>query len=80
MGRRSYKMTRAKRERWIREGRGRGEGIDYTPWLKVSDVPSIGRSSRIKGWKTGRTHHLLSNHELKYFYHLEWSDTVIDIR
>ena len=80
MGKRSYKMTRTKRERWIREGRGRGEGRDYKPWLTVRDVPSNGRSSRIKGWKKGRVHHLLSQLELKYFYHLEWSDAVLDIR
>ena len=80
MARHRYAMTRVKRERWISEGRGRGEGKDYKPWLTVRDVPSTGRSSRIKGWKTGRVHHLLSHLELKYFYHLEWSDMVIDIR
>lgn len=62
------------------EGRGQGQGSDYTPWLLVQDVASQGLASRIKGWKTKRVHHLLSNLELTYFYVLEWSPVVVDIR
>jgi hypothetical protein len=32
------------------------------------------------GWKTGREHHFLSQLELRYFFLLEWSKTVVDIR
>ncbi len=64
----------------IREGRGQGYGGNYKPWLTVRDVPSKGLSSRIRGWKTGRVHHLLSIHERSYFFILEWSIIVIDIR
>jgi hypothetical protein len=64
----------------IREGRGQGRGSDYKPWLLVQDVPSQGLGTRIKGWKTKRVHHLLSNLELSYFYVLEWSPVVFDIR
>jgi len=64
----------------IREGRGQGRGSDYKPWLLVQDVPSQGLATRIKGWKTKRVHHLLSNLELSYFYILEWSPIVFDIR
>ncbi len=64
----------------IREGRGQGRGSDYKPWLLVQDVPSQGLATRIKGWKTKRVHHLLSNLELSYFYVLEWSLIVFDIR
>ena len=64
----------------IREGRGQGRGSDYKPWLLVQDVPSQGLATRIKGWKTKRVHHLLSNLELSYFYVLEWSPIVFDIR
>lgn len=46
----------------------------------MRDVPSRGLSSRVKGWKTGRVHHFLSQLELSYFYTLEWSVSVIDIR
>ena len=64
----------------IHEGRGQGRGSDYKPWLLVQDVPSQGLATRIKGWKTKRVHHLLSNLELSYFYVLEWSLIVFDIR
>lgn len=64
----------------IREGRGQGRGSDYKPWLLVQDVASQGLATRIRGWKTKRNHHLLSNLELSYFYILEWSPIVFDIR
>ena len=66
--------------RWMREGRGQGEGPDYRPWLTVRDVPSRGLSTRIKGWKTRRVQHLLSLQELRYFFCLEWAEEVLDIR
>lgn len=64
----------------LKEGRGQGRGAEYKPWLYVQDVPSQGLAHRIKGWKTGRVHHLLSKLELAYFYVLEWSSLVVDIR
>ncbi|MDQ8181888.1 TnsA endonuclease N-terminal domain-containing protein [Pelagicoccus sp. SDUM812005] len=64
----------------ISSGRGRGEGSSYLPWLEVRDVPSRGKSSRPYGTKTGRKHVLLSRLELYYFYILEWSPVVSDIR
>jgi len=67
-------------EKWIAEGRGKGRGASYNPWLHVQDVPSEGRVWRIKGWKTGRDHHLLSNHERDLFYIFDWSLLVVDIR
>jgi hypothetical protein len=36
--------------------------------------------SRVKGTKTGRVHHFMSNLEMMYFYQLDWSDEVLDIR
>ncbi len=72
--------TQAKLERFQKEGRGQGTGQNYVPWIKIQDFPSQGRSHRIPGWKTGRIHHLLSDHEKRIFYLLEWSDAVIDIR
>ncbi len=67
-------------DRFRKEGRGQGTLQDYKPWLTVRDVPSHGRSSRDKGWKTGRTHHFLSILELLYYLTLEWSLMVTDIR
>jgi hypothetical protein len=64
----------------LKEGRGLGRGAEYKPWLYIQDVPSQGLAHRIKGWKTGRVHHLLSKLELAYFYVLEWSSLVVDIR
>lgn len=61
-------------------GRGKGTGANYLPWLRVQDVPSKGLSTRIEGWKTGRIHHFLSILELIYYYVLEWSSVITDIR
>ena len=73
-------IDRTRIESFVKEGRGQGEGGAYKPWLTVRDVPSRGRSTREKGWKTGRTHHLLSAHELFAYYCLCWSQRVTDIR
>lgn len=67
-------------DRFLKEGRGQGRLQDYKPWLTVRDVASLGKSTRDKGWKTGRTHHLLSILELLYYLILEWSLMVTDIR
>jgi hypothetical protein len=82
-----YEMAKRKRsvqettiEKRLKEGRGQGTGTSYIPWLFVQDVPSLGLSSRIKGWKTRRVHHLLSELETSYFYILDWSLSVSDIR
>ncbi|MGG6297980.1 TnsA endonuclease C-terminal domain-containing protein [Leptolyngbya sp. AN02str] len=75
-----HPWTQATLDRYIKEGRGQGEGKSYQPWLTVRDVSSRGRSSREAGWKTGRDHHLLSDHERRLFYLFEWSDKVKDIK
>lgn len=80
MAKRKRETTQKVINRRISEGRGQATGADYQPWLRIQDVPSLGLVHRIKGWKTGRVHHLLSNLELDYFYLLEWSSRVLDIR
>ena len=67
-------------DRMLKQGRGRGTHEKYKPWLTVRDVPSLGKSSRDKGWKTGRPHHFLSILEFLYYLILEWSQMVTDIR
>ena len=65
---------------WAKDGRGQGTGRDYKPWLSIHDFAGITKCSRIKGWKTGRTHGLFSPLEVKAFYLLDWEDDVTDIR
>lgn len=73
-------MLSKKQGKWFKEGRGQGELADYKPWIKISDISSSGRSHRVFGHKTKRTHHLLSDLELATFLFLKWSPTVLDIR
>jgi hypothetical protein len=73
-------LTGDARDRRLAAGFGSGEGAGYRPYLRVSDVPSIGTCSVIAGWKHGREHHLLSRNERNYFFCLEWSDSVLEIR
>ena len=73
-------MTDQKIERYLKEGRGQGEGTGYTPWLKVGDFSSKGRGHRIKDPKSGRDHHFFSDLEADYFWYLVWNDQIIDIR
>ncbi|MBQ0833833.1 TnsA endonuclease N-terminal domain-containing protein [Marinobacter sp.] len=75
----NYKLDK-KAEKWIKEERGRGRGKDYRPWLTVRDLSSRGRSHRVMGHLTGRTHHFFSDTELAAFLLLEWNPAVSDIR
>ncbi|MFT8347330.1 TnsA endonuclease C-terminal domain-containing protein [Clostridium saccharoperbutylacetonicum] len=82
MTKRNLDWTPEKFKRFLKEGRGKGEGKEYKPWLTIQDMPSLGRVSRILGWKSGRIHHLFTDVETRYFYLLEWEDSnyVVDIR
>ncbi|MBU2847632.1 heteromeric transposase endonuclease subunit TnsA [Acidithiobacillus ferriphilus] len=80
MARRRYVIDEQRITLFENEGRGKGAGADYKPWLTVQDVPSTGRSTRILGIHTRRTHHFLSDIERSLFYWLDWEDSVIDIR
>lgn len=51
-------------------------GINYKTWLKIQDVSSLGRSTRLKGIKTSRQHEFLSGLERKYFHLNEYSDFI----
>lgn len=80
MAKRRWKVTPESIQKRIALGRGQKEGKDYMPWLTIQDVPSLGLVHRIKGSKHGRVHHLMSNLERDYFYLLDWSEDVVDIR
>lgn len=66
--------------KYLRNGRGQGEMSNYKPWICIQDFPSRGTVTRISGYKTGRVHHFMSRYETAFFYLLEWSDSVLDIR
>jgi hypothetical protein len=66
--------------KYLKEGRGQGHSAQYKPWITIHDFPSQGRSHRALGWKTGRVQHFLSDHEMRYLYLLDWSDSVTDVR
>lgn len=80
MAKRRYGFDEAKYDRMIKEGRGKGSGASYLPWIEIHDISSHGLSVRGKGRKTSRTHHLLSGLERSVFLELDWADQVIDIR
>jgi hypothetical protein len=80
MAKRNYSNSEIKVQKWLKEGRGSGQGRDYKPWLTVRDVPSNGRSHRIFGHKSQRIHHFLSDLELAVFFVLEWHQDTEDIR
>jgi hypothetical protein len=80
MAKRSRNSSETTIENRLKQGRGMGQGANYNPWLHIQDVPSQGLASRIKGWKTRRVHHRLSELETSYFYVLDWSLPVLDIR
>ena len=75
-----YGFDEAKIARFHKEGRGQGYGAAYTPWLMLRDVPSTGRSHRMRGLVTGRVHHLLSDIERGAFLIYDFRDDVCDIR
>jgi hypothetical protein len=80
MAKRMRSWNQNKYEQYLKAGRGQGEGSVYLPWIRIQDFSSLGMVSRIYSNKTNRVHHFLSRNELRYFYLLEWSDKVLDIR
>lgn len=64
----------------IKRGYGKGEGDKYKPMFTAWEVSSKGKKVRVMGLKTNREHLLLSTLEQDYFYYLDFSDDIIDIR
>lgn len=75
-----YDITEERIAKRLREGRGKGRGSAYKPWIKVSDLSSRGLSSRVPGRSNGRLHHLLSSLELRAFLDFEFNRRIVDIR
>lgn len=76
---RTYPLTEEKRQRWIDEGRGTGEGFDYKPWLTYYDVASTGDKHRLLEGRYRRLCHLLSDAERRIFLYLDASKNVKDL-
>ena len=72
MSKRNNNWSKQKLERYLREGRGKGNLAAYKPWLTVQDFPSTGRASRILGNKTKRVHHFFSDLETQGPYYRDW--------
>ncbi|MFJ7408237.1 MULTISPECIES: TnsA endonuclease N-terminal domain-containing protein [unclassified Lysinibacillus] len=76
----SKRQRKNKTEKKLKDGYGQGIGTEYKPWITIQEVPSTGRSTRLKGIKIPRQFEFLSDLERNYFYLLEYSDVVVDIR
>lgn len=72
--------SKEKLARYIKEGRGHGEGANYLPWRYTYEYSSRGRVSRVYGLKTGRIHHLHSDNQYRAFLLFEFNSNVTDIR
>lgn len=79
MAKNKHINSEAKNQQWLKSGRGSGRSCKYKPWMTVRNLPS-GRSHRIFGRKSQRTHHVLSDLELAIFLLLEWHSEVVEIR
>ena len=73
----AYKISN---ESKIEEGRGKGKGEDYKPWIETREIGSKGTCSNPIDWKTGRTVELLSQGEAYFWHILRWNDAIDDIR
>jgi TnsA endonuclease N terminal len=78
MARRKRTLTEAIMKNRQSEGRGRGDGATYKPWIYVHDVPSTGRSSRI--FNGERIMHTLSDWETTAVRQFQWDPDVLDIK
>lgn len=81
MAKRKRKIDKKKQKKWLEnDGRGLGRFENYKPYLTSQDVATTGLGTRILGTKINRLHHMFSNIELDYFYIVDWSEDIIDIR
>lgn len=80
MGRRRSKWCFETYIRYLNNGRGQGDLGSYLPWITIYDFPSKGKVVRIRGMKTGRIHHLMSQLEKTFFTILDNDPEVEDIK
>lgn len=72
----------SKVQRYLKEGRGQGVGVDYVPWLKTYDFSSKGRVTRLQGIVVPRIFYLLSDNMYRAFLIFEFGGAYqcLDIR
>jgi hypothetical protein len=75
-----YQISETKYARFYAEGRGRGVGAAYRPFLQVDDLSSRGRSHRVWCAVTDREHHLFSDGEYYNLFLKWWDPDVTDLR
>lgn len=80
MARRRVEYSIKACEKWLAQGRGKGEKETYKPWVRIGEFSSRGVSTAIPGIKTKRVHELMSGVETRAFLVAEFNKTVIDIR
>lgn len=80
MGKTTYSLSEAQIAKRIKDGRGAGSGQAYSPWVRVDEIPSLGRSRQVYSHLTKRIHHLLSDLEFAVFLLLDNNPAVTDIR
>lgn len=80
MARGIQKWSEAVVERFEKEGRGQGEGVEYKPWINVGEFSSRGRTHDPVGIKVPRAHQLFSDNEYHFFLMLEYAADVVDVR
>ena len=64
----------------LKQHRCEGRGINYIPWILVSEKSLYSTTYTPKNWKIGRDMQLLSTGEMKSFFHTNWFDDVHEIR
>jgi hypothetical protein len=80
MAKRDRRQTAKTIEKRRKLGRGIGRGAEYKPYLYIHDASTQGLASRVRGWTTGREHHLTTKLELHCFYTMDWAPSITDIR
>jgi hypothetical protein len=81
MPRFNYEMTPQKIHKWlVEEGRGKGIGKDYIPFIQTIDISPNSLSTRDLGIKTNRIHHTLSKWEDYFLSMIQLNRAVLDIR
>ncbi|MCU4676208.1 TnsA endonuclease N-terminal domain-containing protein [Catenovulum sp. 2E275] len=64
----------------LEEGRGKGTGENYIPFIKVGEFSGSGESIRVKSRVAKRIHHFHSGIELSAFIVFDWHSKTSDIR